>query len=618
MRILTVEDDELLAQTVAKILTQQHYAVDIALDGETGWQYAVSTPYDLILLDIVLPKLDGISLCQRLRQEGYQTPILLFTAKDSSTDKVIGLDAGADDYVIKPIDFNELMARIRALLRRGQPASSPLLTWSKLSLDPSSLEVTYDGQPLHLTATEHRLLELFLRNPQRTFSRNAIVAHLWTYDDQPEASTVKTYIKNLRQKLKAVDASADLIETVYGLGYRLKPESSPETTESSIRDPSSPTVEINSKEQQILQAVTQARESFKNQICDRLRVLKQAVEVIELDTSNSELCKQATYEAHRFAGSLGTFGFTTAAQLAETIEDRLQIQPLDSPQVKQIRQLVDELSQALERFLIQPDAIAGGDPIHPQVAVISKDSPWVQSFIQTACNYPLTVKAIAVAAEDEWVAQTLHILQNELPNVVLLDLDAAPTPQVMSLLTEVSRQLPIPVLAITEYDNFDDRIEVARRGGRKFLLKTVSSDRVLEQALQVLQYVQAGDARILVVDSDRSTLEKIRDILQPWGLQLKLLTDPQQFWQNLVSFSPNLLIVSEEMPHFNGTDLCRVVRTDPDWSRLPVVFLTTHSKAEILHQLFAIGADDCISKPITGAKLLTLVLNRLARSLPLV
>ncbi len=226
MRILTIEDDELLAQTVANVLTKQYYAVDIALDGEMGWQYAIANPYDLILLDVMLPKIDGISLCRQLRQEGYQMPILLLTAKDAQIDKVVGLDAGADDYVVKPFDFDELKARIRAVLRRGQAASSPLLTWAALTLDPGSLKVTYNNQPLHLTATEHRLLELFLRNPLRVFSRSAIVEHLWIFEDQPEASTIKTYIKNLRQKLKTASAGADLIETVYGLGYRLKPEPS--------------------------------------------------------------------------------------------------------------------------------------------------------------------------------------------------------------------------------------------------------------------------------------------------------------------------------------------------------------------------------------------------------
>ncbi|WP_306790435.1 response regulator transcription factor [Tolypothrix sp. FACHB-123] len=152
MRILIVEDDSSLAQAVATVLAQQHYVVDIAADGQEAWEFVNVCNYDLILLDIVLPKLDGISLCQQLRQQGYQMLIILLTAKDTKTDKVMGLDAGADDYVVKPFDFQELSARIRALLRRGNSSLPPVLEWGSLRLDPSSFEVTYDSQTLHLTA----------------------------------------------------------------------------------------------------------------------------------------------------------------------------------------------------------------------------------------------------------------------------------------------------------------------------------------------------------------------------------------------------------------------------------------------------------------------------------
>lgn len=614
MRILTVEDDELLAESMANVLTQQRYAVDIALDGKTGWQFAIATNYDLILLDVMLPQLDGISLCRQLRQEGYQVPILLLTAKDSCIDKVMGLDAGADDYVVKPVDFDELTARIRALLRRGSTASPPLLTWAALSLDPGSLEVTYNNLPLPLTATEHRLLELLLRNPRRVFSRSAIVEHLWTFDDQPEASTVKTYIKNLRQKLKLVGAPTDLIETVYGLGYRLKSDPNHSSiTKLFFPGPASPSAEQSLKTQQTLLAVAKARNNFKSQIHDRLHHLKQAIGELEAGSLSTELHKQAIYEAHRFAGALGTFGFTTASQLAETIEDLLQIQPLNFIQIQQLHQLVDELAQALEPSLTQTTSMTAIDPAHLQLLVVSKDIHWVRTLTQTACTQLLTIKPISSAAGKAWVEQTFRLIQDELPDLVLLDLEAAPTLQVMSLLTELSKRLSsIPIFVTTENDSFSHRIEAAKRGGYRFLLKTTPIDRILEYIIQTLQSIPTEKSRILIV-GDRQTLGKIRDILGPWGLQLKLLADPQQFWQTLVTFSPDLLILDAEMPDLHGIDLCRVVRTDPTWSRLPILFLTSHNDVETTHRLFSIGADDCIPKPIVGAKLLTRVLNRLAR-----
>lgn len=222
MRILLVEDDEVLVEALSESLIDHHYAVDIATDGKAGWEFIEAATYDLILLDVMLPKLDGISLCQRLRSQGYHLPVLMLTARDTNTDKVMGLDAGADDYVVKPFDLLELLARIRALLRRGNVSLPPVLCWGKLQLDPGTCEVVYDGQPLHLRPKEYSLLELFLRSGQRLLSRSAILEHLWSFEEPPGEETVKAHLKEVRQKLRAVGAPADLIETVYGLGYRLK------------------------------------------------------------------------------------------------------------------------------------------------------------------------------------------------------------------------------------------------------------------------------------------------------------------------------------------------------------------------------------------------------------
>lgn len=222
MKILLVEDDQRIALPLTEALTDQRYAVDWASDGEAGLDLIEAYGYSLILLDVMLPKLDGIALCQRLRQRGIQTPVMLLTAKDTSSDKVIGLDAGADDYVVKPFDLKELLARIRALLRRGNTALPPVLEWAELALNPNTCEVSYAGAPLSLTPKEYQLLELFLRQPDRVWSRGKILEQLWTSEEPPGEETIKVHLRSLRQKLLAAGAEADLIETVYGLGYRLK------------------------------------------------------------------------------------------------------------------------------------------------------------------------------------------------------------------------------------------------------------------------------------------------------------------------------------------------------------------------------------------------------------
>lgn len=223
MKLLLVEDDDRLAESLVEALTDQHYGVDLALDGQAGWDLIEVFPYDLLILDVMLPKLDGITLCHRLRRSGYTMPVLMLTARDTVTDRVLGLDAGADDYLIKPFDLKELLARIRALLRRGRSTLPPVLVWGDLQFDPATCEVSYGGKLFSLTPKEYGLLEFFLRNNGRVLSRSVILDHLWASEDPPSAETVKVHLRGLRQKLKAAGAADDFIETVYGLGYRLKP-----------------------------------------------------------------------------------------------------------------------------------------------------------------------------------------------------------------------------------------------------------------------------------------------------------------------------------------------------------------------------------------------------------
>jgi len=222
MRILLVEDDLRLAETLAEALTDQRYVVDVVTDGEAGWEQVKVLNYDLMLLDLMLPELDGMSLCQRLRKHRYTMPVLMLTACDTISDKINGLDAGADDYVVKPVDLGELFARVRALLRRGNSSSPPILEWGNLRLNPSTYDVSYADKALHLTPKEYSLLELLLRNGRRVLSRSAIIEHIWSLEASPEEDTVKVHIRSLRQKLKSAGAPDNLIETIHSMGYRLR------------------------------------------------------------------------------------------------------------------------------------------------------------------------------------------------------------------------------------------------------------------------------------------------------------------------------------------------------------------------------------------------------------
>jgi two-component system, OmpR family, response regulator len=222
MKILLAEDDCRISQSLTEALTDQHYLVDIAGDGEEGWEFVKAFDYDLLLLDVTLPKLDGIRLCRQLRSQGNCTPVLMLTARDSTADKVEGLDAGADDYVIKPYNLQELFARIRALLRRGNNPLSAFIEWGKLRVDPNVCQASYQEELLQLTPKEYRLVELLIRSGRRVVSRSQIIENLWSFDEPPTEDAVKALVKRLRQKLKAAGAPDDFVSTAYGFGYSLK------------------------------------------------------------------------------------------------------------------------------------------------------------------------------------------------------------------------------------------------------------------------------------------------------------------------------------------------------------------------------------------------------------
>ncbi len=222
MRILIVEDDDRIAQPLAEDLKhEQHHVVDVASDGIEGWEYACSTEYELILLDLMLPKLDGITLCKRLRSAQCSALILMLSALDSTSDKVVGLDAGADDYLVKPCELEELAARIRALSRRSSEIKQVILSNGDLQINPSNCTVTYADREISLTPKEYMILECFLKHKNHVLNRSKILEKLWTSDNFSGEETIKTHITNIRRKLKSVGASEDIITTVYGVGYRL-------------------------------------------------------------------------------------------------------------------------------------------------------------------------------------------------------------------------------------------------------------------------------------------------------------------------------------------------------------------------------------------------------------
>ncbi|MFA7244153.1 MAG: response regulator transcription factor [Patescibacteria group bacterium] len=222
MRILVIEDDHKIANAIKKGLSQESFAVDVSYDGEDGLGQAATIEYDLIILDRMLPGVDGINICRALRDKKNNTPILILTAKDKIEDRVEGLNAGADDYLTKPFAFEELLARVRALMRRPQEITPDTLKIEDLTLNTSTFDVLRGEKKILLSNKEFALLEYMMRNPKRILTKDSIIAHVWDYDADILPNTVEVYIGYLRNKIdKPFPKKPELIQTVRGFGYKI-------------------------------------------------------------------------------------------------------------------------------------------------------------------------------------------------------------------------------------------------------------------------------------------------------------------------------------------------------------------------------------------------------------
>jgi len=221
MRLLLVEDEVKLANAMKRALELQSYAVDIVHSGHAGLDLAIGEEFDLIILDVMLPGIDGYEICRRIRENNIHTPVLMLTAKGQIADKVTGLDIGADDYMVKPFSFEELFARIRALIRRPKKADEAVLAVDDLVLNPAAFTVKRNGQELELSAKEFSLLEYLLRNKNSVLSRDQIVGHIWNYEADVLPNTVEVHIKHLRDKIEG-SGGKKLIHTIRGRGYTIK------------------------------------------------------------------------------------------------------------------------------------------------------------------------------------------------------------------------------------------------------------------------------------------------------------------------------------------------------------------------------------------------------------
>lgn len=668
MRILLVDDDNALMESLAAQLIQQRYAVDIAADGDTAKTYIDLFNYDLIVLDLMLPDGDGIEFCRRFRASGYGNPLMILSAKENTEQKVKALDAGADDYVVKPFDFDELCARIRALLRRENQGLPTVLAWGALKLDPSTCETTYHDVAIRLTPKEFSLMELFLRNPSRVYSLSAIIDDLWSFEAPPGEDAVRTHIKGLRRKLKTAGAPKDLIKTVYGLGYRLNESAyQPERrSEQTLKQTSEQTLE------QTLEHPLELREQLA-QACRRyLRTASRQIAALEKATAkfataaeaqhsiDPELYQESHVNAHKLAGSLGSYGIPAGSKTAAKIEAQLQEGTLPFvmtvPVAVQLKywtgQLRQQIDQATVQAVIEATSVAIKEST-PLVLVVSAERQFVQQLEEQAEVTQLRVQALASTEQairlfnrcaidatadtttDTSTGTTEDVLV-ALPDLVVIDVgvdgdtagsQAKPNVEkVRSLVTAIKQNHPAPVMVLGQQIPLEHRLKLIKQGVEVVTDRAIVASQIMTIATELVT-AETSQIRIAITDDDTQLLSLLKSSLAPWGFQVTTFTSANKLWtwlntQNTIApdtrthqtSAVDMIVLDVAMPGIDGIEICQVIRADARFQSVPILFLSQYQEDALRIKAFQSGADDFIDKAIAPIELATRLRNQLARA----
>jgi len=386
-------------------------------------------------------------------------------------------------------------------------------------------------------------------------------------------------------------------------------------------------------------------ERHRQKYGDRLAVVEQAIQALAAGQLAEPLRQQAHQEAHTLIGSLGSFGLEKASQLCRQIEQKFKLtgglKQADAFDLAELAKVIRhemgltyDPESGTESELLERIGMGEGVPVltsaallvdvlptrlsssfatfpsHPRLLIVEDDTALAEQIVAEAIAMGIQ-SSVAVNLEQARAAIAAHR-----PDVILLDLSFPDTNEDgFALLAELNHQpSPIPTVVFTVHHSFLDRVRVARLGGLAFLQKPIAPQKVVETLIQVLQFSHKPEAKLLIVDDDAALLDFLRSLLQPWGFRLTLLEDPQLFWETLEQSTPDLLILDIDMPNFSGIDLCRVVRNDPRWSDLPILFFSSRTDPETITQVFIAGADDYITKPVVESELIARVLNRLERT----
>lgn len=618
MRILLIDDDEIFIDILQKNLEEKNYVLDVVNDGEKGWIYGSTYTYDLIILGWHLPKLDGISLCHRFRTNGDQTPILLLTASHRNQDKIMALDAGADDCLFKPLNFEELTARIRALLRRSHSNSLSVLTWGDLQLDTSNCQVTYQGEAILLTAKEYQLLELFMGNEQEIFNIEEIIENLWSSLEYPSKATVRSHLRYLRQKLKQAGLPEDPIETLKGRGYCLKSwnQANNSMTQTISQDYLS-NQEVVLQQERYFAHLNTIWQKYRSENYLQLEVLQEALEACEKGHCTVERQEQVRFITRNLASTMRVFGLEETSRLASELEELLNKNILEDGSLIRFKTILNDLCTQLNMDDCISEEIIEASPL---ILIVDHDPEFREILTPKIMAMGMrTAIAPSVKSAQTWLR---NLKTEDRPHAVIvklsftnLSVNVTSLEDYLSLLTELNSLTPsIPVIVIADRDRFEDRLLIRQHGASFLLKQPITPEEAIAFCQKALKR-STRDKKIMIVDDDIELLRHLPVWLEPWGFIVTTLDDPRQFWDVLEAVQPDLLVLDVEMPYISGLELCQVIRSHPSWYKLPILYLNVYQQIEIRKLILISDADGFLQKPFTDQQLADSIIHCLARNI---
>lgn len=635
MKLLLVDDDPRFSNTAKMILQKNFYEIDLLDNGKLVLPSLEKNDYDLLILDVMIPFFDGISICRTLRKNNYEIPILLLTALQGKNDKLKAFEAGGDDYLIKPFDWDELLARIRALLRRKDKNKdiSSILEYRKFVLNFDTKQVSYDDQNLSLTPTEYKILEIFLNNPTKLFSMDNLVDQLWELDDIPTNSTIRSHIKGLRRKLKKVDAPDDIIKTVYGMGYRLNCDENEEENEpenlhktndneqelitiketinlSSIDKNKPINKEIKeTKQQRISKTLLKIWEMEKQSVFDDINFLYTYNQEINFSLKKEEFVRKS----HNLVGFLGSIGLLEASGICKQLENLFKEDSFDKNKHKktlnqQLNQLFISLQELDNKELKSIDDNSSKiNQINKTILIIDNPSNLINKLSKLS---QLLHWHIILTSNVKDVLKTIKNIN--LDGIIVDPYLENNKNKSDKILKKLKEKLPdTPLIVLTEKDDLQSRLEATKFQVKAFLSKNMQPEKIINIIDKSLN--PSENYKVLLVDDDPKFLNSFKAQITDNKLEIVTTNDPLKLYEFMDKIEPELLILDLQMPNLNGIDLCKIVRNDPRWYRLPIIFLTAHLDNNTIDQIIAAGADDFVPKSKIGLELNHRIITHLKR-----